>query len=283
MKLIRQGVLVILIALGWSFVSELEYVVYAVLGIRPATLGLHPGMLIGLYAEGIAVALMVLCYRKRPWLTVMPLEGRTTVRQYGLGALVGLGMFSAIWGVVVLGGGYRIVGVLRLSQVGLISLYLGGFGIQSLLEEVLCRGYLMGYWLKQGRVLAAVMINTLFFALLHGLNPGFDLRAGVGVFCFGLLMSELRLVTGNLWLGAAVHGAWNFAEGILYGTAVSGMPNIGLILHSQPVAGHVLVTGGTFGIERSLPALVVLLGAIGWCGLKYASGSAPKGGLGSDR
>lgn len=258
---------VYLIAFGWVLLSELLGLVTlaprleAVLSVRGETL-------IELFSDGVAVLAMLHRYRKHRWLTAMPLEGQATTRQYSRGLLIGLGLFTLAWLVVWLAGDYRVAVIFAFRQLGLIVLYMFGYMIQSLLEEMVCRGFIMGYWLHQQRVVLAVLANSFFFMALHMVNPGFDSRAAVGIFLFGLLMSLLRLLTGNIWLGAAVHAAWNFAEGIIFGTAVSGLSNVGLILRSSPMGKSTWLDGGTFGIERSLPSMFILLFAIALVALR---------------
>ncbi|WP_390404422.1 CPBP family intramembrane glutamic endopeptidase [Lacticaseibacillus jixiensis] len=253
--------LVYLIAFGWALVSEIPM---AIVEIQD-TASLHTQTLIGLFGEGVAVLVMILLYRKRPWLTGLRIT-RHALSQYAVGIATGTGLFALIWAVVWFGGDLAVSVVFAPTQWLLIGLYILAFAVQSLLEELLCRGYIMGFWLKQHRVGVAVLGNSAFFMFLHLGNPGFDWRAGIGIFLFGLLMSLFRLLSGGIWLSAGMHMAWNYAEGIIFGTSVSGMSDISLILHSTPL-GNTWLDGGTFGIERGLPTTLVLLAAIavvGW-------------------
>lgn len=248
--------LIYLIAFGWALLSELPMALVEIQDTTP----LHTQTLIGLFGEGLAVLVMVLVYHKRPWLTGLPLTPQAP-GQYAAGIAIGTGLFALTWALVWFGGDLAVSVVFAPGQWWLIGLYVLAFAVQSLLEELVCRGYVMGFWLKQHQVIGAVIANSAFFMFLHLGNPGFDWRAGIGIFLFGWLMSLLRLLTGSIWLSAGVHMAWNYAEGILFGTSVSGMADLSLILHSTPL-GNSWLDGGAFGIERGLPTTIVLLLAI---------------------
>ena len=49
--------------------------------------------------------------------------------------------------------------------------------------------------------------------------------------------------------------AWNFAEGYLFDVPVSGQPEQGLV--TAKLAGPVLLSGGPFGLEASIIAVLV--------------------------
>ncbi|EGF47563.1 metal-dependent membrane protease [Lacticaseibacillus rhamnosus MTCC 5462] len=62
-------------------------------------------------------------------------------------------------------GGYNIHIVFDVSNLIWLPLFLFGFSIQSMFEELLCRGYVMGYWIKEKRPVLAVIINSILFLL----------------------------------------------------------------------------------------------------------------------
>ena len=61
---------------------------------------------------------------------------------------------------------------------------------------------------------------------------------------------------------------WNFAEGPIFGTTVSGLSGEKFVLESLPTTTSQSLTGGVFGLEASVASnvvhilLVVLLGII---------------------
>lgn len=74
---------------------------------------------------------------------------------------------------------------------------------------------------------------------------------------FALLMSEIHFVSGNIWICSAFHAAWNFLEGSVLGTSVSGLLNIGSVIKSINTTSTQRLTGRAFGVERSSSAIIV--------------------------
>ena len=50
----------------------------------------------------------------------------------------------------------------------------------------------------------------------------------------------------------AFHAAWNFAEGVIFGSSVSGEETVAIIFNSFPMPAKPLINGDEFGIEGSL-------------------------------
>lgn len=155
------------------------------------------------------------------------------------------------------------------TSAGWAFLFLIGFAIQGLFEELVCRGYIMGHFLKRHQPLLAIIVNVGIFAALHSLNAGIDALAVVNLILFGLFMSLMRLKWQNLWINDAFHSAWNFAEGVLFGTAVSGTVNVGAVFKSVPVIGKALINGGTFGIENTVICTGIYLVMAAWLSFTY--------------
>ena len=65
--------------------------------------------------------------------------------------------------------------------------------------------------------------------------------------------------TRSLWLPIGLHFAWNFTHAGLFGIVVSGSNDVPDGLLRTTLSGPSVVTGGTFGPEASLMALLVCL------------------------
>jgi hypothetical protein len=70
------------------------------------------------------------------------------------------------------------------------------------------------------------------------------------------------MMTRSLWLPMGLHAAWNFTEGEVFGVPVSGIPEHGLF--QARISGPELLTGGAFGLEASIVAVVIATGAGVW-------------------
>ena len=83
-------------------------------------------------------------------------------------------------------------------------------------------------------------------------------------FLFGVLASLYVLRRGNLWGACAIHSMWNFAQGNLFGAAVSGNRSGPSLLRAEAIASGSasLWNGGAFGPEGGLAVTLVLLAGI---------------------
>lgn len=267
-KLIQRIFIIWAIALGWTFIGQLVEFFLGFVSFTMPISGMYPMQLLLLYSEGIGILAMALHYRHKP--DLLGFSGEHIGKNLVAGTVAGLLLFSLIWLIVTLLGGYHVTTVFHWHQVFWLILFLFGYGVQATFEEIVCRGYIMGYWLKHNRLGLAFLTNALFFTVLHVANPGYDLYAMIGLFLFSIAMSALRLLTGSIWLGCAFHAIWNFAEGCIFGTSVSGLSSTGLVFISTNTTPAQLLTGGSFGIERSGIALIayglvsILLIALSW-------------------
>ena len=131
----------------------------------------------------------------------------------------------------------------------------------AMLEELLFRGVLLRITEEVCGTTAAILVSTVLFGLAHAANPGatpfniFALTAELGI-----LLSLAYVLTRNIWLAVGVHMAWNFMQGFVFGTEVSGSREPSS-LFTTSMTGPDLLTGGSFGIEGSLISLAVCLAA----------------------
>ena len=265
---IGQDILTVLVvAFLLMLAAQILPFVFGFLGVNYRFLsGTNSGMLLTLWSEIIGVMLIMWIYRKNH--KIVALDFRDW-RHYLNGIWGGLGLFGLVWLVSVFLKGYIISWVFKPGSIWIIILFFGGFLVQSFFEELLCRGYVMGYFLAKDRTVLAVILNSLIFAALHMANPGVNWLAGVNLIMFALSMSFVRLIWDNLLINGTIHGAWNFAEGVLFGTSVSGTQNVAGLFQSHETGANYLINGGTFGLEASLICFVVYAVFLGWLVNKY--------------
>lgn len=206
-----------------------------------------------------AVLLYCLLAEKRS-LTSLGFCGRGAVVEYAVGLCGGILLFG---GAVLLCVLTQTVTVHLSSggvSWGLFALYLLGFLIQGMSEEMLCRSYLMVSLSRGWPLWACAVTNALLFSLLHIGNPGVTVIALVNIFLFGLFASMLTLRRGSIWMVGALHSMWNFAQGNFFGIPVSGITGSPSPLVSIPETGTwaKLIHGGTFGLEAGLAVTVIL-------------------------
>lgn len=220
------------------------------------------GYLIGMLFSNIAIILVVLLFCKliqKRKMTTLGFTKKNMWKEYGIGLIVGFVIFSVAVLLCVVTGTLKITGFSDTFVIGTFILFGLGFMIQGMAEEVLCRSYLMVSIARRYPVWLAVILNALFFAVLHLGNAGISVLAFINLTLFGIFASVYFIKRGSIWGIGAIHSIWNFVQGNFYGIKVSGMDVSCTVLESVSVEGGDLINGGAFGMEGGLAVTVVLL------------------------
>lgn len=181
--------------------------------------------------------------------------------QYVAGLGVGFVMFSLVVELSLCMGGITWNGLQSFS-VSSILIMLGGWLLQGMSEEVICRGYFMTTILRDYKPVWAIAINSVFFGFMHASNNGFSVFAMINLTLYAIMISLYVFRTDNLWGACAIHSVWNFVQGNFYGLPVSGIDSGGTIFSVSLVEHADFANGGAFGLEASLPCTIVMLIAI---------------------
>lgn len=180
-------------------------------------------------------------------------------KEYLKGLGFGFLLFSAAVLICVLTGALKIEGISAGFTPGIFLLFVLGFLIQGMAEEVLCRGYFLVSYARRHSMWAAVLANAVLFAMLHLGNTGISPLAFINLTLFGVFASVYFVKSGNIWGVGALHSIWNLAQGNFYGIRVSGIVTECSVFASTSVEGRGLINGGAFGLEGGLAVTIVLL------------------------
>ncbi|MCC2976665.1 CPBP family intramembrane metalloprotease [Sphingomonas sp. PL-96] len=180
---------------------------------------------------------------------------RPAPMQLAAGLALGAAMFGTVMAILMAFNLYTI------EWLGSAPVWrASGHAIQAaLIEETLVRAILFRLLWRAFGPLPAFTVSAAVFGVSHIVNPGATI---VSVLCIaleaGIMLGALYALTGRLWVSIGVHAAWNFTQGYVFGAAVSGGEAGPALAHSvaRPDVS-VLLTGGSFGPEASLPALLV--------------------------
>ena len=177
--------------------------------------------------------------------------------------LKGFGLGLALFLLTLLGlvalGQYRLESIhLNLYSLVFVVFTIPFWILQGTTEEVVARTWLLPQLASRTNLKLAVLISSLFFALLHVGNSGLTLLSLVNLFLFGVAMSLYLLKTDTIWGIGGIHGAWNFAQGNLFGVLVSGQSSGTSIMKFTPQGNQDWLSGGSFGIEGSIMSSIIL-------------------------
>jgi membrane protease YdiL (CAAX protease family) len=188
---------------------------------------------------------------------VSELAGTRAARELGVGLALGALLFSATVAILGALGVFQITGK---NSWQIMLAILPASILSGVLEEVLIRGIVfrilerwLGSWVALG-------ISAVIFGVLHLLNPGATLLDAAAISIeAGVLLAAAYMLTRRLWLCIGTHVAWNFTQGGIFSVSVSGGTSKGLF--QSRMVGPDWLTGGAFGAEASVVALVVCLAA----------------------
>lgn len=131
--------------------------------------------------------------------------------------------------------------------------------IQSSAEELLCRGFLYQR-LRRGyrHPAVAIIVNALFFGVLHLANPGVSPLAIVSIVVVGICYSVMVYYCDSLWMPMAAHTAWNYTQSIIFGLPNSGLVSkFSLFKLDASTATNSLFYSVDFGVEETIIAVSV--------------------------
>lgn len=203
----------------------------------------------GFAAAALALAAYAWVVRRTERREPVEVSLKTAPGALGRGVLIGLAMFVAVIVNIAFLGGYEVRG--WGSVTGAIAIF--GFMVAvAVTEELLFRGVLfriveerLGTWISLG-------LSGVVFGLAHAFNPNATLWSSLAIAVeAGFMLAAVYAATRNLWVPIGVHFAWNFAQGGLFSTSVSGQDAPQGLLDGV-TSGPAIVTGGEFGPEASV-------------------------------
>ncbi|MFD6289762.1 CPBP family intramembrane glutamic endopeptidase [Streptomyces sp. NPDC060205] len=172
-----------------------------------------------------------------------------------VGTAAGLGLLAATIALIALFGGYGTEGGV---SVGGALTVLGMMAGVSVVEEVLFRGIIFRLVEELTGTRGAMVISGVLFGGLHLVNSGATVWGALAIAIeAGLMLGAVYAATRSLWLPIGLHFGWNFALSGIFGVTVSGNDDQPTGLLHGVLSGPEAITGGGFGPEASIFAILV--------------------------
>ena len=157
-----------------------------------------------------------------------------------------------------------------MTGAGLFSTVTAGLfytGIAApFVEEIIFRGVMLNLLKKKWNTAVAVIAPSVLFGLIHITeieSPTLSsmlLVTLAGTFS-GIMFSLIAVKSGSIWNSGIVHAIWNIIV-VGGGLTISSAPAEGSIVTYVLRSDSMLLTGGQFGIESSLVALIGYLAVV---------------------
>lgn len=177
-----------------------------------------------------------------------------SVRETGIGAGIGAILFAIVVALAAILDVYNIIGGGSLDQ--LPNILLAAVIVPALLEEMLFRGILFRWIEEFAGSWAALALTSALFGIAHIYNPNATWFSSFAIAVeAGVLLGGAYMLTRSLWMPIGLHAAWNFTQGFVFDVPVSGVDSQGMV--EARLSGPEILSGGQFGLEASLLALLV--------------------------
>lgn len=175
-----------------------------------------------------------------------------------------LGVISLIFIIMLLiiFGAIKFNGINHNINCLFFILYLFGFLIQSTMEELICRGYILHRLKERIPIVFVILISILFFSIGH-FSKLFDEGIIIGIigilnlFLIGSIWAITTLKDKNIYSAIGFHFIWNFALFNIIGLNLSGIESANSIFKFTVV--DPFLTGSSYGIESSIITTIILL------------------------
>ena len=176
----------------------------------------------------------------------------------GIGLAFGAVLFTMIVGVAAIADVYNIIG--EGGTGDLLRVLVTIAIVPGFMEELLFRGILFRWLEEFGGSWFALALTSALFGLAHLFNPNATALSSFAIALeAGVLLGGAYMLTRNLWMAIGLHAAWNFTQGWIFDVPVSGTNQDGLV--EAQLSGPEILSGGAFGLEASLIAMVLATAA----------------------
>jgi len=169
------------------------------------------------------------------------------------------GVTGAIWlGASV--GILSIIGVVQIegkNQIDMLWLWLISALLNTVMQEMLVRGYLYQMIKSNGSIAAAIIVSTGLFTVAHGGAFEAGILPVLNVITMSLFMMAVLEYTGSLIASIVIHFLWNGVGAIILGgvSLAEDYPH----LFDMTIHGNPILSGGSCKIEGSIIVLFMNL------------------------
>ncbi len=157
------------------------------------------------------------------------------------------------------------IGVLKISDadsIPMLWLWIFSVFINTIMQELLVRGYLYQVIKREYNVIAAAVISTALFTFMHGGAFEAGIIPVLNVVTMSFLMTAVLEYTHSLLAPVIMHFLWNSAGAVILG-GVSLAEDYPHLLNAV-FSGNILLSGGICKMEGSIIVLLVNMVLIGF-------------------
>jgi len=141
------------------------------------------------------------------------------------------------------------------NSINVLTLWIFSAFINTIMQELLARGYIYQLIKREYNLWAASIVTTLIFTFMHGGAFEAGPIAVINVITMSLLMTIILEYSNSLVIPIIMHFIWNCFGGIIFGTVslADDYPH----LYNIKITGNQLISGGSFKMEGSIFVFII--------------------------
>ncbi|MFV5699049.1 lysostaphin resistance A-like protein [Flavobacterium sp. ZT3R17] len=210
----------------------------------------------GIIASTLVISAYIYFFRKYEKREITEFSSKGVIKYIIVGTLIGAILQSLTILVIFFNGGFEIVSINPISNI--IIPFTIAFTV-AIFEEILIRGIIFRIIEEKLGSYFSLLISAIIFGALHLANPNSTLISALCVAVeAGLLIGLAYIYSRSLWFPIAIHFAWNFMQSGIFGAITSGNEKTSSLFTTK-IVGSKLITGGEFGPEGTIQAIIFCL------------------------
>ena len=213
------------------------------------------------YGYIITILTFIIFVKKRNKVKLSNIGLDSNFKTFFKGVLIGALSLSLIIIPLILCGAIKYEGINNNINWLFFGLYFGGYLIQSFMEELICRGFLLHRLKEKLPLIIAIAISVLAFSVGH-FDKMFEEGLLIGIIgiinliLISLIYVVITLRNKNIYGATGLHFIWNFALFSIIGLNLSGLDASNSIFKMEAV--NKFLTGASYGIESSIVCTAIL-------------------------
>lgn len=169
-----------------------------------------------------------------------------------VGIIAGIVWLGAAVAILIFTGTMTVVGH---NSISMLWLWIISVFLNTIMQEMLVRGYLYQLIKANYNAIAAAVITTALFTLMHGGAFEAGIIPVLNIVTMSLLMTAVLEYTHSLTAPIIMHFIWNCVGAVILGgvSLADDYPNLCV----TEFTGNALLSGGEFKIEGSIVVLLL--------------------------
>jgi uncharacterized protein len=209
----------------------------------------------GIIASACVIITYIYFYGKFEKREIKELSVKGLVENSILGVCIGTALLCLTMIVIYFFGTFQINSTNPISSI--ITPFAIAFSV-AVFEEILLRGIIFRIVEEKLGSHISLLISAIIFGAVHLLNPDSSVASSICISIAGFMFGASYIYSRSLWLPIAIHFSWNFMQSGIFGAITSGNERTGSLFNTN-ISGSELITGGAFGPEGTIQAILFWL------------------------